>query len=598
MADSSKVADAYVEVRADTSKVPKDLNKVPDIVKRMVSAGGLKQLTSAIGGNAMVSQIGNIAGLGGRAIAAVGAAGAAAAVAVIAVGAVAVASIAAMIKAAHKASEDLKTASLIKATGEAAGWTAEQLEHMNKKLREGSGFSGKDISGAQQQLLLHPNVGGKQFKDALQVSADVAAATGQDLKGVASSLGSVLADPLSAADGALEKFGILLKPVEQGQIRNAMAARDWAKAQDLILSKFNGYGGAAKKAGETGSGGFEKLQNAVEAAVESLGALLPDIGLMASKTADAIDAFMKLTIVKDAIDLILWPFREAGKVAEEFFANNTKDFVEWGDLISETYHNIRDQVLQVWEVVSMATKTAWEYMMRIIGPVWSWIKDRTRETLDAMSLLTADFGLTAEFVWAGIKYGAQVTWDAIKNGLTYLRITFVATWESFAAAASESWNQVKRLFKGEMPDISAIAVQSGIAFGKSFSEGVKEAGITESDAAKQLRNEFNASFEAMKKKRDELRAKRKAETAAEEAKIAKLEMPGEDKKVNTKRYEFAFTGFEELAKKIQTSIYPTEAIQLQKAGVKAAERAADNGGKIAEKIDKLNDTIKGGFGFK
>lgn len=642
MADKSAVAVAYAEVNADLSKLPGQLNKVPGLMKRMISTDGLKAVREIITGNVSgglaslaskgyeqqaerLKELSKRAMEASKALKAKGdvegseraaargaqlAKGSEAAsamgkniggkvmlaaqvgmMAIKAVAAVAAAYFATTVAAAHKASADLKTAQMVRATGEAAGWSAEKLQHMGEQLRKNSKFSQSSISGAQQKLLLNPNIKGEQFEKALKASADLASVMGTDLPQAASELGDLLADPIKAAEGGLEKYGVILNATEQGQIRNAMAARDYARAQELVLGHLKGFSGAAAEAANTGTGGFEKLKNSVIAAATSIGGMGGDIGALAAKAADLLDKFMALQIVKDVIDLVTAPFRILFDTITTFIDENRADFEAWGEQVSEIYHNLRDQVLEAWEAVKTATQEACDFVLGAFGTSWGEIKQLVTGVLDEISLLTTNFGLTAQYVWLKIQLGAQNLWDGLRDGLAGLAVSFEAMWDAVAAGAEAAWENVKNTFN-DKPAVD-IGQKMSEAFNKGIADGAKKWNFGDSQAAKDLRKQIDDVRAQMEAARGEVREKRAKELAAKEAKLKELEKPGKgtDYKSN-KPFKFEFVGFEEMSKKIQTSLFPSETIQLQKAGVAAAEKAVDQGAKANALLEDLNKNVK------
>lgn len=543
-------------------------------------AGDTDRAGSAMGGKvALASRVG---------IAAIGA-----------IAAVATAYFATTVAAAHAATANLKTTQLIRATGEAAGWTSDQLRHMGENLRKASNFSANDISGAQQALLKHPNVKGDQFDKALKTSANLAAVFGETLPQAANELGSILAglnDPMAVNGEMLAKYRVLLNGAQQGAIRNAIATRDWAKAQDLVLGHLSGFDGSAKEASETGVGGFEKLKNSALAAAVTIGGLNGDIGKLASRVADAIDVFMGLQIVKDILDLSTAQWRLLMGVVSEFIESNRADIEKWAGQVSEIYHNVRDQILEAWDFVKKVTQEVLASILGSFGTSWAEIKAVVTAVLDEISLLTTNFGLTTKYVWIGIQLGAQQTWDGIRDGLAAIAAAFEATWGAVAKGAEAAWAQIQEAFGG--PAAKSIADEMAKGFKDGLEAGALKYKFGDSDAAKELKRQLGEVRKQMEDARDVIRGNRDDEAKRKADRDKALEIPGKSGAyINTKPFKFEFTGFEELAKKVQTSLYPTEQIQLARAGVAAAEAAVNNGMEANKKLDKIVDGLKGGLGF-
>lgn len=582
-------ADDYYKQAKELSEKAKDKSN-PNAAQDKKQADELKKLAdfkkATADARAQQAQAMNEAGQ---------AAGARAAMIVKGAAAVAAAAIAAIVAAANAASTNLKTDQMVRATGQAAGWSTEQLKHMQEQLRKNSSFSNTDIAGAQQALLKHPNIKGEQFDKALKTSADLAAVFGQELPAAAAELGSVLADPIKAADGALEKYGVLLNQVQQGEIRNAMAARDWAKAQEIVLGHLNKYKGAAEEASRTGVGGFEKLKNSLGAALQKIGGITGGFGEMAAKVAGAVDRFMQLETVQSILNGIHGAWDAVTGAISGFIERNRADFESWGNSILEIWRNVRDNVVAGWEAFVYLFNETLGGMGTSWSEIWGEMKNFVSGVFDFLSLITTDFGLTAKAAWLKIQLGFQNLWDKFRDILAAWAVAFESLWDAVGAGAQAAWDQIKEAFGG--PKAKSIGQAMVDAWNKGLTEGARKYKWGDSDAAKQLRKELEDTMGEMERKRDEIRARRKAEDDAEAAKKAAkdkaLGQPGKQTDyINTKPWKFEFVGFSDLYKQLQQSLYPSEAMQLQKAGVAAAQAAVNNG----NEANKLLGDIKEGVG--
>lgn len=543
----SKVASAYAEVSHDDSLLKRGLAKIPSLIK---------------------------AALGAAAIA----------------------------SGSQQASSNLKFDQLVRSTGTAAGWTTQQLQHMRDELRKTTAFSQTAITEAQSRLLTYTNVKGEQYKKALTTAANVSQVMGQDLASTADEIGALLADPLKAAEGGLEKYGILLTQAQQGQLRNAVASRDFAKAQEVVLGHFDRFKGAAQEASQTGVGGFDKLKNSLGAAFLQMTGALPDFGKMAAALADIIDKFMQLEMVKGIIDGVRAVWTGLVDTVTKFIDDNRADFEHWGELIRETVRNVADFFQQCWDTAKAVFKSVLDAMGVDAGSTWGSIKDTITAVLDEISLLTTNFGLTAQYVWVKIKLGAVQFKDAIFDMLAMVAVGWEALWNAVVAGAENAFDQVVAAFTGEKVKGFSAAVEE--AFMKGGDRAMKRWNFGESQLQKDLRKEMldlRAQMEANRQKVREVRAeqdKKNDEKKADEKR--KLDTPGKGTPyIPTKPFQFEFTGFSELAKKIQTSIYPSEQVNLQKAGVVAAQQAANGIQEANGHLGKLVDAAgKGGAVFK
>lgn len=101
-------------------------------------------------------------------------------------------------------------------------------------------------------------------QDALSIALDVSAATGADLQSVSKTLAKAMAGNTTALKKLDPQLGNL---IEKG-----------ASSEEILATLEDRFGGAAKAAGDSASGGFKKLQIGIDEAKESIGsALLPVI---------------------------------------------------------------------------------------------------------------------------------------------------------------------------------------------------------------------------------------------------------------------------------------------------------------------------------
>jgi hypothetical protein len=152
------------------------------------------------------------------------------------IGTGAVTAVRAIIREASAAEESEKRlAGVIKATGDVSGFTAKQLEAMNRQLVELSRFDDESIREAQAQIIAFGNISGEQFERALKLSADLAELLGEDVTSAAQKLGKALADPTSALEG-IARGRIKLTEAQKEQIKELTRLNDLQGAQNVLLT--------------------------------------------------------------------------------------------------------------------------------------------------------------------------------------------------------------------------------------------------------------------------------------------------------------------------------------------------------------------------
>ncbi|GAB2191780.1 hypothetical protein MAH1_33880 [Sessilibacter sp. MAH1] len=151
--------------------------------------------------------------------------------------------------------QQARTEAIIKATGNAAGFTAIQLAQQADQLALGTLASVQGVVQAQNVLQTFKNVQGETFTEAIELSQDLAAVFGGEIKDKALQLGKALEDPKTRL-GELAEAGVNFTQSEKDLITSLQDTGDIAAAQGIILEKLRGQvggAGAAEAGGLSGS---------------------------------------------------------------------------------------------------------------------------------------------------------------------------------------------------------------------------------------------------------------------------------------------------------------------------------------------------------
>lgn len=172
-----------------------------------------------------------------------------------------------------------KVRNLVQQTGQAAGFTTDQLEEMAGSLQANSVFGDEQIlNEVTAQLLTFTRIGGESFERAQVAALDLATVLDGDLQSASLQLGKALNDPIQGVS-ALSRSGIAFSIDQREMIRELVNSGKELEAQNLILTEVeNQYGNAAKAASEAGLGAFRQLQNEASDLLEPLGLLIIQIG--------------------------------------------------------------------------------------------------------------------------------------------------------------------------------------------------------------------------------------------------------------------------------------------------------------------------------
>jgi len=166
----------------------------------------------------------------------------------------------------EKAIEEERALSLLnatlKATGFAAGLTAEQLEKLGSGIQGKTIFDDDEIRKAATALLRFRDVQGEVFAQALKLAPDVATALGIDLAGAAVALGKALTDPEHGMK-ALKAAGLSLSDQQKDLAARMVETGDKAGAQKIVMDELTGsIGGLAESDNKGAYGATRRLTRA------------------------------------------------------------------------------------------------------------------------------------------------------------------------------------------------------------------------------------------------------------------------------------------------------------------------------------------------
>ena len=210
----------------------------------------------------------------------------------------------------------------LKATGNAAGFTARQLLKQAAALQKVTRFGDETITAMQTMLLTFKNIRGDEFKRATEAALDMATAEASvsgravDLTAVSIRLGKALNDPILGLT-ALARVGVDFTETQKSMIKEMVRVGNVAGAQQVILKELENQFGGMSRDVDTASGALKQMWNALSDVAEKIGdAFLPGITSMSKAITEwAIENEAKfgrwaeitvayITYVKD----VLWDF--------------------------------------------------------------------------------------------------------------------------------------------------------------------------------------------------------------------------------------------------------------------------------------------------
>jgi hypothetical protein len=176
---------------------------------------------------------------------------------------------------------EAKLGAVIKATGGAAGFTADELKTYATELQRLTGVGDEVTISGMAVLATFKELKGQVFKDATKAALDMSAVMGGDLQSSMLQLGKALNDPVKGLT-ALTRSGVSFTDQQKQQIKALAESGKLLEAQKIILKEINTqFGGAAEALRNTYGG-------AVNAAKGALNDLKEELGFIVTKSADAV----------------------------------------------------------------------------------------------------------------------------------------------------------------------------------------------------------------------------------------------------------------------------------------------------------------------
>lgn len=323
-----------------------------------------------------------------------------------------------------------KLQSVLKATGGAAGLSADEIGAYASELQRATNFGDEVTVGGAAMLATFRNVKGDAFKEALKLAQDWTALTGGDMASSAQAFGKALNDPIAGIT-RLSKLGIQFTDQQKQQIKTMQEAGDVSGAQGVILDQMAAtFGGTASNLADP----WTQLKNLIGDIGEQVGGLLiPHVNnfseaLMGVAT-QGVDTFASL------------------KDMNQSFADN----------VAISYATLGDQAY-LWylkaELAVVQTASAFGHFFTQELPVWlQWIGDNWQDVFFTMG----DYAFT---ILSNLGENIRTVWQAVLDFIAGNPINL-----NFKGLTEGAVNAIK-----EMPDIPARVASE---FEKSLQDDIK-----------------------------------------------------------------------------------------------------------------------------
>jgi hypothetical protein len=173
--------------------------------------------------------------------------------------------------AAVQEAAEIKLGGVIKATGEAAGFSIGELKKYASELQDLTAV-GDEVTLTNMGILASfKQIKGDQFKGAIKSAIDMSKVLDQDLKTSVLAIGKALNDPV-AGMGALSRYGIAFTEAEKVMIKSMVESGSIMEAQGLIIDKLNGkFAGVAEELRNSVPGAWDAAKGAYADMLEKVG---------------------------------------------------------------------------------------------------------------------------------------------------------------------------------------------------------------------------------------------------------------------------------------------------------------------------------------
>jgi hypothetical protein len=313
---------------------------------------------------------------------------------------------------------EAKIEAVLKATGHAAGYTADQMKGLARDLQKMTGIGDEELLDTQAIMASFKNIQGPEFKGAMLSLLDMSTVMGQDAKQSATQLGKALNDPVQGIT-ALSRVGVTFTESQKEAIKQMVDMGDVAGAQNIILQELQTeFGGAAEAVGDTFSGKVQKAKSILGDMGEEIGKVfLP-------RVTKALDKFLGNS---DAV----FGWLETTLDVAGFIFNN------WGDLV-------RSSVLRAGLGVVGFGLDVKHWFTEALPAYLKWFGENWRDVFKA----TLDFTKT---VFTNISENFKNLWDAIKGYMSGEGWSF--DWTPLTEGFESSIKELPDIAKRELSDL-------------------------------------------------------------------------------------------------------------------------------------------------
>jgi len=289
--------------------------------------------------------------------------------------------------------EERKLEAVLKATGHAAGFSAQELKNLASQYQSVTTTGDEVILSGMSILATFKNVREEGFERATMSALDMSEVMGTSLNSSMTMLGKALNDPIKGLS-ALTRVGVTFSDQQREQVKALQKSGKMYEAQNIILEEMESqFGGVAKAMADLQGGSLKQLSN-------TWGDVLEKIGQTETQNQDLTDSYKELNeALEDQANNIASLFEGYGD-GKAFFVDLLTSVVNMADDVQLMNIALIDGFVEGWVSVKYGGKEAALTLTSAFGvagdeilEAWARMIDGMAESLDSMSFtITNPFG--------------------------------------------------------------------------------------------------------------------------------------------------------------------------------------------------------------
>lgn len=351
---------------------------------------------------------------------------------------------------------------VLKATGNAAGFSADQMKQMAADMQKVTKFGDETVMQTQAIIATFRNIHGDQFKETTMVAADLATVLQTDLKSAALQVGKAMNDPVKGVT-MLTRAGVQFTDAQKEMIKKLQESGDIVGAQTVVMNELQQQmGGAAAAAANTFSGRLQQVQNS--------------LGDMGEKL---------FSVVVPALEGLL-PVIDAGIVAFGNMMTNlgltTDTFAGMSEFITTTVFSVLEKLLEIAVGSFTGIQVAWANtqnaitigMLKVAAiTIGAWEDIKHMFTHVMPSVLTWFAGNWATIMTDLINFTSQVTANMQTNLSSFLiNVALMLK----GGKTDFQWTALTDGFETSLKELPIIAERELSGMEQALSDQIKDAG--------------------------------------------------------------------------------------------------------------------------